>query len=142
MRGPGTDSQSAANGESGSVDAIAARVRTTSGILFPTVVDTPIRLPYGPGVPTICRFYGILVQMYYNDHDPPHFHVVYNEFKAVIAINDLSILLGDLPPKAIGLVMEWVPQIGIVCRLESVPAEAAAQSDLASGIGEGACTPT
>jgi len=45
--------------------------------------------------------------MYYNDHDPPHFHVVYNEFRAVIAISDLSILFGDLPPKAIGLVMEW-----------------------------------
>ncbi len=45
--------------------------------------------------------------MYYNDHDPPHFHVVYNEFKAVIAISDLSILFGDLPPKAVGLVMEW-----------------------------------
>jgi hypothetical protein len=45
--------------------------------------------------------------MYYNDHEPPHFHVVYNEFKAVIAINDFSILFGDLPPKAIGLVMEW-----------------------------------
>ena len=45
--------------------------------------------------------------MYYNDHDPPHFHVVYNEFKAVIAINDLTVLFGDLPPKAIGLVMEW-----------------------------------
>ena len=45
--------------------------------------------------------------MYYNDHEPPHFHVVYNEFRAVIAISDLSILFGDLPPKAIGLVMEW-----------------------------------
>jgi Domain of unknown function (DUF4160)/Protein of unknown function (DUF2442) len=45
--------------------------------------------------------------MYYNDHGPPHFHVVYNEFKAVIGINDLSILFGDLPPKAVGLVMEW-----------------------------------
>ncbi len=45
--------------------------------------------------------------MYYNDHEPPHFHVIYNEFKAVIAIDDLSILFGDLPPKAIGLVMEW-----------------------------------
>ncbi len=45
-------------------------------------------------MPTICRFYGILIQMYYNDHEPPHFHVVYKEFRAVIAINDLSILFG------------------------------------------------
>jgi hypothetical protein len=49
----------------------------------------------------------MIIQMYYNDHDPPHFHVIYNEFRAVIAITDLSLLFGDLPPKAIGLVMEW-----------------------------------
>jgi hypothetical protein len=70
--------------------------------------------------------------MYYNDHDPPHFHVVYNEFKAVIAINDLSILFGDLPPKAIGLVMEWA----------RLPTEAAAQSHFTSGIGETGCSLT
>ncbi len=70
-------------------------------------VDTRRHPTYRQGVPTISRFYGILIQMYYSDHEPPHFHVVYNEFRAVIAINDLSILFGDLPPKAIGLVMEW-----------------------------------
>ena len=79
----------------------------TEGTTLLAVIDRWIPLAYRFDVPTICRFYGILIQMYYNDHDPPHFHVVYNEFKAVIAINDLSILFGDLPPKAIGLVMEW-----------------------------------
>jgi hypothetical protein len=59
-------------------------------------------------MPTICRFYGILIQMYYDDHNPPHFHAIYGEYKAVISIRDLSILEGDLPPKAVGLVMEWV----------------------------------
>jgi hypothetical protein len=58
-------------------------------------------------MPTICRFYGILIQMYFDDHNPPHFHVIYENYKAVITINDFSILQGDLPPKAIGLVMEW-----------------------------------
>ena len=58
-------------------------------------------------MPTICRFYGILIQMYYDDHNPPHFHVIYGEYKAVISIQDLAILEGDLPPKAVGLVMEW-----------------------------------
>jgi len=58
-------------------------------------------------MPTICRFYGILVQMYYDDHNPPHFHAIYGDNKAVIAIGDLAILEGDLPPKAVGLVMEW-----------------------------------
>ncbi len=45
--------------------------------------------------------------MYFDDRNPPHFHVVYENFKAVLGINDLSILEGDLPPKAVGLVMEW-----------------------------------
>ena len=58
-------------------------------------------------MPTICRFYGILIQMYYDDHSPPHFHAIYGEYKAVISIKDLAILEGDLPPKAVGLVMEW-----------------------------------
>ena len=58
-------------------------------------------------MPTICRFYGILIQMYFADHGPPHFHVVYNEYKAVVGILDFSVLQGDLPPKALGLVMEW-----------------------------------
>jgi hypothetical protein len=71
------------------------------------VVDSGWPGYYRDFMPTVCRFYGIIIQIYYNDHDPPHFHVIYNDFKAVIAINDMSILFGDLPPKAIGLVMEW-----------------------------------
>jgi hypothetical protein len=45
--------------------------------------------------------------MYFKDHNPPHFHAIYNDFKAVISIDDYSILEGDLPPKALGLIMEW-----------------------------------
>ena len=58
-------------------------------------------------MPEISRFYGIVVKMLFDDHAPPHFHVVYNEFKVVIGIGNLRILKGDLPPKAFGLVMEW-----------------------------------
>ena len=58
-------------------------------------------------MPTVCRFYGIVIQMYFTDHGPAHFYVIYNEYKAIVGIHDLSILHGDLPPKAIGMVMEW-----------------------------------
>lgn len=58
-------------------------------------------------MPTICRFYGMVIQMYYDDHNPPHFHAIYGDNKAVIAIADFAMLEGDLPPKAVGLVMEW-----------------------------------
>ncbi len=58
-------------------------------------------------MPTICRFYGILIRMYFDDHNPPHFHVIYGEYQAVIGIQDFAILEGDLPPRALGLVTEW-----------------------------------
>ena len=59
-------------------------------------------------MPTISRFYGILIQMYFSDHNPPHVHVVYGESKAAIEIHSLTILAGDLPPRAVGLVAEWM----------------------------------
>jgi len=58
-------------------------------------------------VPTISRFYGISIMMFYDEHNPPHFHAKYNEFKASIRISDLAVMNGSLPPKALGLVVEW-----------------------------------
>ncbi len=58
-------------------------------------------------MPTISRFYGILIQMYYEDHNPPHVHVVYGSHKAVIEVDRLSLLAGHLPPRALGMVSEW-----------------------------------
>jgi Domain of unknown function (DUF4160) len=60
--------------------------------------------------PEISRFLGIIVAMYYNEHNPPHFHARYGDHKIEIAIKTLSILAGKLPPKALGLVMEWATQ--------------------------------
>lgn len=53
------------------------------------------------------RFYGIVVAILYNDHEPPHFHVRYAGHKAIFAIDDLSLLRGELPPRALALVKEW-----------------------------------
>lgn len=58
-------------------------------------------------MPTISMFYGISIMMFYDEHNPPHFHAKYNEFKASIRISDLAIMNGSLPPKALGLVVEW-----------------------------------
>ena len=57
-------------------------------------------------MPTICRFYGILVQMYFADHAPPHFHALYAEFEAVIEIRTLKVLQGALSLRAMELVIE------------------------------------
>ncbi|MEB3149284.1 MAG: DUF4160 domain-containing protein [Sphaerospermopsis sp.] len=61
----------------------------------------------GDGMPEVCRFLGIIITMYYNDHPPPHFHVRYNQQKAIIDIETLSILEGKLSPRVLGLVIEW-----------------------------------
>jgi hypothetical protein len=58
-------------------------------------------------MPTISMFYGISIMMFYDEHNPPHFHAKYNEFKASIRISDLALMNGSLPPKALGLVVEW-----------------------------------
>jgi len=58
-------------------------------------------------MPELSRFLGIIIAMYYNDHNPPHFHVLYNEYDAEIEISNLTILEGKLPPRVFGLVMEW-----------------------------------
>ena len=58
-------------------------------------------------MPRISSFYGIVIWMYWNDHNPPHFHATYNDFEILIRINDLSVYAGSLPSRAFGLVMEW-----------------------------------
>ena len=58
-------------------------------------------------MPEVCRFYGIVITIYYNDHGPPHFHARYGDNQAVVGIDSLTILQGRLPPRARGLVVEW-----------------------------------
>ena len=58
-------------------------------------------------MPTISMFYGILIQMYWDEHAPPHFHATYGEFKATIDIRSLVINEGKLPRRASELVLDW-----------------------------------
>ena len=58
-------------------------------------------------MPTISVFYGIVIQMFWNDHAPPHFHALYGEFEALIAIPSLQVMEGELPRRAMALVLEW-----------------------------------
>jgi hypothetical protein len=45
--------------------------------------------------------------MFFNDHEPPHFHASYGEFEALIEVNTLAIYRGELPRRAMDLVLEW-----------------------------------
>ena len=58
-------------------------------------------------MPEISRFFGIIIAMYYNDHHPPHFHAKYGDNRASFTISDLKILEGNLPKRAVSLVLEW-----------------------------------
>jgi len=61
-------------------------------------------------MPTISMFYGILIQMFFDDHAPPHFHVRYAEHRAQINIQTLQPIEGNLPPRALALVQEWAKE--------------------------------
>ena len=58
-------------------------------------------------MPEICRFLGIVVSMYFDEHNSPHFHVRYNEFRASFEIETLNVIAGHVPAKVRGLVEEW-----------------------------------
>ena len=55
----------------------------------------------------IARFYGIVIKVFFGDHPPPHFHAIYGEYNALVSIETLEIIEGDLPSRAQKLVLEW-----------------------------------
>nr|NQU90869.1 DUF4160 domain-containing protein [Bacteroidota bacterium] len=58
-------------------------------------------------MPEISRFYGIIVRMFFNEHNPPHFHAEYSEYKVVINIDD-EVVNGFMPKRALKLLFEWL----------------------------------
>ncbi|MBP1697522.1 MAG: hypothetical protein H6Q41_2710 [Deltaproteobacteria bacterium] len=61
-------------------------------------------------MPEICRFYGIIIAMFFDDHNPPHFHARYGKDNVAIEISSLRVLEGQISPRALGLVVEWASQ--------------------------------
>lgn len=58
-------------------------------------------------MPEITRFYGIIIKLFFADHPPPHFHAIYGDYNALINLETLEIIEGDLPNRAIKMVIEW-----------------------------------
>jgi hypothetical protein len=58
-------------------------------------------------MPTISAFYGIIIRMFYDEHGPPHFHVAYQGYHAVIDIRALEVKIGRLPRRALNLTLDW-----------------------------------
>ncbi len=53
-------------------------------------------------MPEISRFFGIVIKMFFDDHNPPHFHAEYSGYLALIDIRNLSVFSGHLPPSRDG----------------------------------------
>jgi len=60
-------------------------------------------------MPEICRFYGLIIFMNYNDHNPPHFHVWYGDYKAIVTI-EKGIVEGKMPKRALKMIFDWLEQ--------------------------------
>ena len=58
-------------------------------------------------MPRVSSFYGIFIWMYFDDHNPPHFHAEYGEYMARIGIDSLEPMDAGLPGRALRLVQEW-----------------------------------
>ena len=58
-------------------------------------------------MPELSRFLGIIITMYFSDHQPPHFHAKYGNQKGVFSIHELKMIGGKLPKRVISLVVEW-----------------------------------
>ncbi len=58
-------------------------------------------------MPTISTFYGIVIQMFWRDHNPPHFHAVYGGEQIVIDIRTLEVMEGSISRRALPMLLEW-----------------------------------
>ena len=61
-------------------------------------------------MPTISRFFGIVIRMYYDEHGPPHLHAYYGDDNAAVSIDSLKVLKGRLPRRALAMVLEWASE--------------------------------
>ena len=58
-------------------------------------------------MPEICRFFGIIVSLYWKDHNPPHIHFSYGDYECSISVLD-RVVDGQAPVKVIAKVNEWI----------------------------------
>jgi hypothetical protein len=61
-------------------------------------------------MPELSRFFGVVISMHYYDHAPAHFHARYGSQSATLGVRDLRVLEGSVPPRVLGLVIEWATQ--------------------------------
>ena len=57
-------------------------------------------------MPVVSTFFGIIIRMFFDDHEPPHFHATYGEYEITVGIRD-GLVTGRFPRRALGHVLEW-----------------------------------
>lgn len=58
-------------------------------------------------MPEISRFFGIIIRMYFDDHNPPHFHAIYGSEEILVSIEPIEVLEGKMKKRAVSMVIEW-----------------------------------
>lgn len=58
-------------------------------------------------MPEISRFYGIVIYLFYNEHNPPHLYAEYQGYEAVIEIESEN-MKGNFPKRALNMIKEWI----------------------------------
>ena len=61
-------------------------------------------------MPTIAVVDGVKIQMFYADHTPPHFHASIGGDEVLIAIANLDVIRGSLPPARLRRILAWARQ--------------------------------
>ena len=58
-------------------------------------------------MPVVSIFFGIKILINYNDHNPPHFHAEYGEFKAIFNIKTGEMMKGKFPKVGMNIIKKW-----------------------------------
>jgi hypothetical protein len=58
-------------------------------------------------MPVISRFLGLAIYMYWNDHNPPHIHVIYGDYELQLNIESFEVIQGELPPNKLNKLVKW-----------------------------------
>ena len=57
-------------------------------------------------MPIISRFFGIIVFMFWREHQPPHFHAKYGDDEVIVDIQTGKVT-GNISPRVLNMVQEW-----------------------------------
>ena len=66
-------------------------------------------------MPEISRFYGIVIKIYFADHSPPHLHAEYGSEEALLNIETLAVIAGNLPLRAMSMAESGLRYTGMSC---------------------------